>query len=45
MQRFIKLFNALVKSEEEEIMLLINWISYLKKENYDADVETLKIRG
>lgn len=40
--RFRKLFNALVKSEGEEIMLLITWISYLKKENYDADIEILK---
>ena len=43
--RFRKLFNALVKSEEEEIMLLITWISYLKAENYDADMDVLKRMG
>ena len=40
--RFRKLFKELIKAELEEIMLLVTWISYLKKENYNADMEALK---
>ena len=40
--RFKRLFRALIKSETEEIMQLITWISYLKEENYNADMEVLK---
>ena len=40
--RFKRLFKELFKSETKEIMLLIAWISYLKKENYNADMEALK---
>lgn len=43
--RFKRLFKALIKSEEQEIMLLITWISYLKAENYNADMEVLKNMG
>jgi hypothetical protein len=39
--RFKNLFKALIKSGREEIMTLINWISYLKQENYSADMEVL----
>lgn len=43
--RFKKLFKALIKIEEEEIMLLTTWVSYLKAENYNADMEVLKSIG
>lgn len=43
--RFRRLFKALVNSEEEEIMTLITWVSYLKGENYEADIEVLKTMG
>jgi hypothetical protein len=40
--RFRKLFKELIKADLDEITLLITWISYLKKENYNADMEVLK---
>lgn len=44
MQRFTRLFNALVNSEEE-IVFLITWIIYLRAENYNADMNVLKSMG
>jgi hypothetical protein len=40
--RFKNLFNAFVESGQDEIMLLITWINYLKEENYKVDLEVLK---
>jgi hypothetical protein len=43
--RFRRLFKALVKAKLEEVELLVTWISYLKEENYQANMEALKSMG
>jgi hypothetical protein len=40
--RFRALFSALLEEQRDEIMLLISWITYLKENNYNADIEILK---
>jgi len=41
-QRFTKLFKSLNKHGAPEIIKLSMWISYLKKENYHADLSVLQ---
>lgn len=38
----IRLFKKMAASESESVMLLKNWISYLKEKNFTADINDLK---
>jgi hypothetical protein len=41
-QRFVKLFKDMVKGKSESIIQLQNWLSYLKENQYNADINQLK---
>lgn len=41
-ERFIKLFKRMKESKNEKVKKLIHWISLLKKDNYQVDINELK---
>ncbi len=41
-ERFIKLFKRMKESENEKVRKLIHWVSLLKKDNYQVDINELK---
>ena len=41
-QRFIKLFRELLKRDDESVLQLRSWVTYLKENSYNADINQLK---